>query len=106
MEAKMEIDVGVPVATTVTGDGRVTAEILPAGRYATLIYNGPYDGLMRATAHLLAWAKGKGIAWDKWPVGPTGEGWRARVENYLTDPKEEPDSAKWETELIFKLADT
>jgi effector-binding domain-containing protein len=42
MEAKMEIDVGVPVATTVTGDGRVTAEILPAGRYATLIYNGPY----------------------------------------------------------------
>ena len=106
MEAKMEIDVGVPVATTVTGDGRVTADILPAGRYATLIYTGPYDGLMRATGDLLDWAKEKAIVWDKWPVGPTGEGWRARVENYLTDPKEEPDSAKWETELAFKLADT
>ena len=89
-----------------TGDGRVTAEILPVGRYATLIYTGPYDGLMRATADLLAWAKEKAIVWDSWPVGPTGEGWRARVENYLTDPKEEPDSGKWETELAFKLADT
>jgi effector-binding domain-containing protein len=38
MEAKMEIDVGVPVATAVTGDGRVTADTIPAGRYATLIY--------------------------------------------------------------------
>jgi effector-binding domain-containing protein len=66
MEAKMEIDVGVPLATTVTGDGRVTAD---AGRYATLIYTGPYDGLMRATADLLAWAKEKAIVWDKWPVG-------------------------------------
>ena len=28
-----------------------------------------------------------------------------RIENYLTDPAKEPDSAKWETELAFKLAD-
>jgi len=27
------------------------------------------------------------------------------VENYLTDPTKEPDPAKWETELAFKLAD-
>ena len=105
MEAKMEIDVGVPVATAVTGDGRVTADTIPAGRYATLIYTGPYDGLMRATADLLAWAEKKGVVWDRWPAGPSGECWRARIENYLTDPKEEPDSAKWETELAFKLAD-
>ena len=105
MVAKMEIDVGVPVATAVTGDGCVIADTIPAGRYATLIYTGPYDGLMRATADLLAWAEKKGIVWDKWPAGPSGEGWRARIENYLTDPKEEPDSAKWETELAFKLAD-
>ena len=106
MAAKLEIDVGVPVATAVTEDGRVTADILPAGRYATLTYTGPYDGLMRATADLLAWADKKGIVWDKWAAGSKGEGWRARVENYLTDPKKEPDSGKWETELAFKLADT
>jgi effector-binding domain-containing protein len=105
MAAKMEIDVGVPVATAVTGDNRITADILPAGRYATLIYTGPYEGLMPATGDLLDWAENKGIVWDKWPAGPKGEGWRARIENYLTDPTKEANPAKWETELAFKLAD-
>jgi hypothetical protein len=41
MAAKMEIDVGVPVAA--------------------LIYTGPYECLMQATADLLAWAENKGI---------------------------------------------
>jgi effector-binding domain-containing protein len=105
MAAKLEIDVAVPVATAVTGDHRITADILPAGRYVTVLYTGPYEGLMPATADLLAWGEDQGIVWDKWPTGPTGEGWRARIENYVTDPREEPDSAKWQTELAFKLAD-
>jgi effector-binding domain-containing protein len=105
MAAKLEIDVGVPVATAATGDNRIIADTLPAGRYATLIYAGPYEGLMQATADLLAWAESKGIVWDKWPAASKGEGWRARIENYLTDPKQEPNSAKWQTELAFKLAD-
>lgn len=99
MAAKIEIDVGVPVAAAVTGDKRIIADILPAGRYATLIYTGPYEGLMQATADLLAWAEKKGISWDKRPVGLKAEAWRARIENYLTDPAKEPGSAKWETEL-------
>lgn len=105
MGAKMEIDVGVPVATPVKGDNRITADTLPAGRYATLIYTGPYEGLKQATADLLDWAQNKGIVWDKRTKGSTGESWRARIENYLTDPRAEPDSAKWQTELVFKLAD-
>ena len=105
MAAKLEIDVGVPVATPATGDNRITADTLPAGRYATIVYTGPYEGLMQATADLLAWAQNKGIVWDKWAAGSRGEGWRARIEHYLTDPREEPNSAKWQTELAFKLAD-
>jgi effector-binding domain-containing protein len=105
MAATLEIDVGVPVATPLTGDSRITADSLPAGRYATLIYTGPYEGLMQATANLLAWADRKGIVWDKWPAGSKGEGWRARIENYLTDPRAEPNSTKWQTELAFKLSD-
>jgi hypothetical protein len=50
---------------------------------------------MQATADLLAWAEKKGTVWDKWPAGPKSEAWRARVENYLTDPTKEPDPAKW-----------
>jgi effector-binding domain-containing protein len=105
MAANLEIDVAVPVATPVTSDNHITADLLPAGHYATLIYTGPYEGLMQATADLLAWAENKDIVWDKWPAGSQGEGWRARIENYLTDPREEPDSTKWQTELAFKLAD-
>jgi effector-binding domain-containing protein len=105
MAAKLEIDVGVPVATPVTGDNRIIADTLPEGRYATIVYTGPYEGLMQATADLLAWAQNKGILWDKWAAGSSGEGWRARIEHYLTDPGEEPNSAKWQTELAFKLAD-
>jgi effector-binding domain-containing protein len=105
MEAKLEIDVAVPVAGATIGDNRIIADILPAGRYATLIYTGPYEGLMQATGDLLAWAEKKGIVWDKRPASPSSEAWRARLENYLTDPTKEPDPAKWETELAFKLAD-
>ena len=105
MAVKLEIDVAVPVAAAVIGDNRIIADILPAGRYATLIYTGPYEGLRQATADLLAWAGKKDIVWDKQPAGPKSEAWRARVENYLTDPTKEPDPAKWETELAFKLAD-
>ena len=60
---------------------------------------------MQATADLLAWADKKGIVWDKWAAGSEGEGWRARIENYLTDPRAEPDSTKWQTELAFRLSD-
>jgi GyrI-like small molecule binding domain len=105
MEGTMEIDVGVPVAGAAAGDKRIIADIIPAGRYATLIHSGPYEGLMQATADLLTWAASKGIAWDKWAAGPRGESWGARIEYYLTDPPKKPDSAKWETELAFKLVD-
>jgi effector-binding domain-containing protein len=105
MAAKLEIDVGIPVATPVTGDNHITADTLPAGQYATIVYTGPYEGLMQATADLLAWAQNKGVVWDKWATGSRGEGWRARVEHYLTDPREEPNPAKWQTKLAFKLAD-
>jgi hypothetical protein len=105
MAAKLEIDVAVPVAGAAIGDNRIIADILPTGRYATLIYTGPYGGLMQATADLLAWAERKDIVWDMRPAGPNSEAWRARIENYLTDPTNEPDPAKWQTELAFKLAD-
>jgi effector-binding domain-containing protein len=56
MENTMEIDVGVPVTAPIEGDGRVIADVLPAGRYVTTTYTGNVmnDGLMRATGDLLA----------------------------------------------------
>jgi effector-binding domain-containing protein len=104
MEAKLEIDVAVPVASAMIGEGRMIADVLPAGRYVTLLYTGDYRNLIGVTAELLAWAEKRDLRWDTWPASPRGEGWRARIETYLTNPAEEPDPEKWQTELAFLLA--
>jgi effector-binding domain-containing protein len=106
MPGQMDIDLGVPVASTVTGDGRVTANVLPAGRYASLIYTGTYEGpgLMQANAALLEWGAKQGLVWDSWNT-PDGEAFGARFESYLTDPAAEPDPAKYETQVCFRLKD-
>ena len=59
---------------------------------------------MAATSALLDWAAGAGLAWD---VAQTdkGEQWGCRLEFYLTNPADEPDTSKWVTELAFRLAD-
>jgi effector-binding domain-containing protein len=105
MQTELEIDVGVPVARALASDGRITADVLPAGRYATLVYTGDYAGLVGATAALLDWGAAQGLAWDSHP-GPRGDEFGARFESYLTDPQEEPDPAQWQTELAMRVADS
>jgi effector-binding domain-containing protein len=104
MERQLEVEVGVPIQAVVDGDDQVISGVLPAGRYATVIHVGPPDSLMGATGALLDWAAGQNLRWDM-TVGDDGERWGARLENYLTDPGEQPDMTKWETELAFRLAD-
>jgi hypothetical protein len=65
---------------------------------------GPFDELGEATAELLSWADDNGIVWDV-RSGENGDEWTSRTEFYLTNPDEEPDSAKWETELAIKVKD-
>lgn len=96
MATKLDIELGWPTAQAVSGAGRVNAGVLPAGRYVVLLHTGPYDQLVSVTAGLLAWAEANGVVWKM-----DGEEWGARVEWYLKDPGDEPDPAKWETELAF-----
>jgi effector-binding domain-containing protein len=104
MARELEVEAGVPVAAAVDGDDQVVSGVLPAGRYATLIHQGCPSELVEATKTLLDWAAGQGLSWDASPDG-RGERWGARLENYLTDPSQEPDMSKWLTELAFRLAD-
>jgi effector-binding domain-containing protein len=59
MSKDLDIDVGFTVDKAVKGDDRIIADFLPAGRYATVIYTGPYKGkgIFNATVALLEWAK-------------------------------------------------
>jgi len=99
MDKKLEIDVAVPVASAVKGDGQIIADVLPAGRYATMLHTGHPAELEEATANLLAWAEKNNIQWKM-----NGERWGGRVEWYYSDPAIEPDMTKWETELAFLTA--
>jgi hypothetical protein len=53
---------------------------------------------------LLDWAKSKGLAWDRWD-DEKGDAFGGRYESFLTDPAEEPNPAKWDTEVAIRLAD-
>jgi effector-binding domain-containing protein len=101
MDGEMDVEFCIPLATAAPGDGRVQAGTLPAGRYATLIHTGHYDGLRDATRYLLTWGEEQGL---RWQTEPGGE-WRARLETYLTDPSQEPDPARWETQLAILIAE-
>jgi effector-binding domain-containing protein len=104
MPAMMDIEIGVPVADAVAdGEGPVQAGILPAGKYATLVYTGIANGY-EANAALIAWGMNEGLKWDSYG-DEKGEVFGARYESYLTDPAVEPDQTKWETEVAIRLAE-
>jgi effector-binding domain-containing protein len=104
MERLLEIEAGVPVAAHVAPEGDIRSGVLPAGRYVTVTHVGHPDELAGVTGDVLDWAARQGLAWD---VTQTADGqrWGCRLEVYNTDPRVEPDMAKWETELWFRLAD-
>ncbi len=101
MAGEMDITVGVPVAAVRAGDGRVTADVLPAGRYASLVFSG--SGLTGNKA-LIEWAKANGIAWDRWDDA-RGDAFRCRCETYLTDAAVEQRKTKQQIEVAIKLAE-
>ncbi|HUC27735.1 MAG TPA: GyrI-like domain-containing protein [Streptosporangiaceae bacterium] len=104
-ERQLLVEAGVPVASALDADdGDIRGGTLPAGRFAVMTHTGAPETLMAATAALLEWAETRGLAWD---VSQTdaGERWGCRLESYPTDPAEQPDTGKWQTELAFRLAE-
>ena len=99
MDEKFEVEVGVPVATRVEGDGRVVAGAKPGGRYAVRMHRGHPDGIAETHLALVAWATEQGF-----PPVRDGEIWVGMFESYLTDPEDEPNPDKWATELAYLVS--
>ena len=106
MSKKLDIDVGFIVAKACKGGERITADFLPAGKYATLQYTGPYrgKGIFNATVALLDWAEGNKVKWNVTKKRGV-EWWNGRAECYYSDPALEKDPTKFKTELAFLVAD-
>ena len=103
MPGLLDIEIGVPVVAPVKGDGRVTPGVLPAGRYASLIYWDVTQG-EAGNGVLIDWAKDKGIEWDHWE-DPKGDAFRSRYEIFIDGPQENPDPTQWRTEVAIKVAE-
>lgn len=101
-DGPMVMEVGFPTGSLLTGDGRVRTGTIPAGRFATLVHTGPYDGLYDANVALGEWLGKQGIS-HAMPEQAAGEYDAALLEIYGTDPATEPDPQKWETEVTFRL---
>ena len=101
MRGFMDISFGVPVRKALPDNGQVKADVLPAGRYASLVYSG---GGISANRALIEWVRAQGMDFDRWDTGQ-GDNFRSRYETYLTDTKIEPRKSKWKIEVAIKLAD-
>ena len=101
MRGFMDIEFGSPVHKVLPDDGEVKAGLLPAGRYASLIYSG---GGISGNRALIEWVRAQGMDFDRWDTAQ-GDNFRSRYETYLTDPKTEPRKSKWKIEVAIKLAD-
>lgn len=90
--ARVDLEAGFPVATPVSGDGRVMPGELPAGRIAQAWHAGGYDTVAETYSRLETWIRehGHALAGPPWEV-------------YLTDPTSEPDSSRWMTQILWPI---
>lgn len=100
----VEIDVGVPVGVTLPADPRVYSAQIPAGTFATVIHQGPYDALVETTAALMDWAKHNKINWMMAEQHKVTR-WDGRVEHYVVGPPDEPNPKNWQTEIAILISD-
>jgi effector-binding domain-containing protein len=86
----------------------VQADVLPAGRYATLLHVGPYThdsepDLVDAQAALRTWIEREGIVTSR--PSERGSSLPCCVEQYRIGPPMEEDWTKWETELAYLVVE-
>jgi len=101
MRGFMDIEFCFPVRRALPDHGDVKAGVLPAGRYASLVFSG---GGVSGNRALIEWVRAQGLDFDRWDT-EQGDNFRGRYEIYLTDPDVEPRKSKWEIEVAIKLAD-
>ncbi len=105
MAGTLDIETGIPILQP---DDRSMVDVrlglLPAGRYASLIHTGPYDGLLATNAALIRWGEDNAI---RWAVRQTnvGQVFSCRLEMFHTGPDQTPDPASWVTEVAILIAE-
>lgn len=89
---ELEVEVGLPLADLVAGNGDILCKPLPAGPAATTWHVGHYEGLGNAHAALAEWVRAnRRVA--------AGGPW----ELYYSDPSDDDDPRGWRTQVVLPL---
>ena len=89
---EVDIEIGLPVATSIAGQGRIQPGALPGGQVAATWHQGQYETLPAAYEALDAW-----LAQQEWTEA--GAPW----EVYWTDPRAVADPNEWRTEVLWPV---
>jgi effector-binding domain-containing protein len=101
---ELEMEFGFETRTEQSATGALKTGILPAGRYAELIYVGPYRYLTKVNGTLIDWSRENGLVFDMHPA-PDGYHFACRVDFYPNGPQDEPEEDKRKTIVAIKLKD-
>ncbi|NNF56500.1 MAG: GyrI-like domain-containing protein [Acidimicrobiales bacterium] len=86
------IEAGFPVSSRAETAGDAHPFVLPGGRMVRAVHVGPFETMEKTYGELQAWMAKQGFH-------PAVGMW----ENYLSDPRVEPDLATWRTEIIWPI---
>ncbi|MGE5618431.1 MAG: GyrI-like domain-containing protein [Sphingomonadaceae bacterium] len=90
--ANLDVEIGFPVPRKVPGRGNILAGEIPAGKYASCLYTGPYNEIGPGAYEALSAF-----------VGQSGyEATGVSYEMYLNDPNETPPQ-ELQTQVLFPL---
>jgi effector-binding domain-containing protein len=99
-ETETDVEVGMPVGESATGEDRIEAGALPGGPAISTWHAGGHDSLGEAYGRLSTWLdengrEAAGPAWEVyWWIDPSSE----------PDPASWPPPAQWRTELVQPVA--
>ncbi len=91
-EPLFTVDCIIPLQQAAPGEGEIQAGTLQAGPVAFATHSGPYEGLGQSYDAIERWIADNGLT-------KNGAAW----EWYITDPGDEPDPAKWATEIYWPI---
>ena len=100
------MEAGAPVAAAPELEGEIRADVLPAGRYLTLVHAGPYRSeeltdMADTRARLIEWAEREGHAISR--PSEAGRKLPCSVDHLLLGPAESSDFTTWRTELAYLI---
>jgi effector-binding domain-containing protein len=101
---RITVEAGIPSPVVSEGNGRIEPGYFPPGRYLKLTHMGHYSNLRQAHMFLESWVGENGLVLDQQMLNGDVL-WSGRSEFYINDCERVPDPEKWQTDILFLLAD-